>query len=218
METPNKRDLVFQQFCYHPELRFSELERSTGLRSNDLAYVLKMMVQEGTLDKTTDGYRLSGQAEKNIPFFKERGKDTPLPVILIAIHRKREEGTQEVLLARRKKRPYKGLWSLPGGRILLGETIEDATRRIAKEKTFMDINSIQVKGLGNERVMDNEVKHGFLLVFVACEAVSDITEKPDLYWCSPDDLPEDMIASDAWFAKRTEGFVFKEFIEKPTEQ
>jgi 8-oxo-dGTP diphosphatase len=43
------------------------------------------------------------------------------------------------LLVRRGKEPAKGLWSIPGGKVELGETIHDAVRREIKEETGLDI-------------------------------------------------------------------------------
>ncbi|HUS89567.1 MAG TPA: NUDIX domain-containing protein [Desulfosporosinus sp.] len=36
-----------------------------------------------------------------------------------------------VLLLKREQKPYKGLWHLPGGRVRKGETLSDASKRIA---------------------------------------------------------------------------------------
>lgn len=40
-----------------------------------------------------------------------------------------------VLLIRRAKPPFQGLWSLPGGRVEFGETLRDAVCREAAEET-----------------------------------------------------------------------------------
>jgi ADP-ribose pyrophosphatase YjhB (NUDIX family) len=42
---------------------------------------------------------------------------------------------EAVLLIERGAGPYEGLWSLPGGKIELGETAEDAARREVEEET-----------------------------------------------------------------------------------
>ncbi|GGB51700.1 NUDIX hydrolase [Roseibium aquae] len=41
----------------------------------------------------------------------------------------------DVLLIKRGKQPYLGLWSLPGGLIELGESLQDAVRRELAEET-----------------------------------------------------------------------------------
>jgi 8-oxo-dGTP diphosphatase len=45
----------------------------------------------------------------------------------------------KLLLVRRGRDPGKGLWSLPGGRVELGEYLADALRREVKEETNLDV-------------------------------------------------------------------------------
>lgn len=49
-----------------------------------------------------------------------------------------------LLMVRRKNHPGKGLWSIPGGRLELGEYLTDAVAREVKEETGLDV---EVKGL-----------------------------------------------------------------------
>jgi len=51
---------------------------------------------------------------------------------------------EEVLLVRRGQEPAKGVWSLPGGLVELGETLEEAVVREVREETGL---AVQVLGL-----------------------------------------------------------------------
>ncbi|MEK6959512.1 MAG: NUDIX domain-containing protein [archaeon] len=153
------REKIFKQFLYSERLRFSELHKETRISSNLLAYFLKKMLKEGTLEKRGLAYKLTEKAEKLIPFF---GKDTdiisPLVVILIAC---RNEG--KILLIKRDKRPYKGFWSLPSGRLLINESIKDSVKRIMKEKTFAEMEFLGIKSVIYERLIEKDKsKHGFV--------------------------------------------------------
>ncbi len=53
-------------------------------------------------------------------------------------------GTWEVLLVRRAKEPFLGLWSFPGGSIEPGETAREAARREALEETGVQIEVLEV--------------------------------------------------------------------------
>jgi ADP-ribose pyrophosphatase YjhB (NUDIX family) len=45
------------------------------------------------------------------------------------------QGRLKVMLAKRAEAPFSGYWSLPGGFLLIGESLEDAAFRVLKEKT-----------------------------------------------------------------------------------
>ena len=44
-----------------------------------------------------------------------------------------------VLLVKRNKEPSKGLWSIPGGLVELGESVKDAMRREVREECGIDV-------------------------------------------------------------------------------
>ena len=191
-----KRREIFKQFLYNNSLRFNEIEKKTNLRSNDLAYFLQKMTDEGILIKEDTDYKLTKDAEKHIPFFVDDNKLSPLPIVLIAC--KNKEG--KILLIHRKKRPYNEHWSLPGGRIRISETIEEATIRNIKKKTFLDVDFISNNAVVHERYNDRETtKSAFVLFFVLVEPKTTIKEKPDLKWFSKEEIRTlKMIPSDQW--------------------
>ena len=43
------------------------------------------------------------------------------------------------LIIKRANEPYKGQWSIPGGRVELGEALADAVRREMREETGLDV-------------------------------------------------------------------------------
>ncbi|MFC1754558.1 NUDIX hydrolase [Thermoproteota archaeon] len=192
----DKRRDIFKQFLYNNSMKFSEIERATKIRSNELAYFLQKMIDDSILMKDNGNYILTKQAEKHIPFFVEDNKQSPLPVVLVAC--RNHEG--KILLIHRKKRPYNNQWSLPGGRIKLHETIEDATIRNIKEKTFLDVKFVSVNAIVHEHYKaDEEMKSAFMLFFVLTEPLNQIKEQPHLRWFSLDEIKElKMIPSDQW--------------------
>jgi mutator protein MutT len=75
-----------------------------------------------------------------------------------------------VLLVKRGHEPAKGLWSIPGGLIELGETAEAAVRREVKEETGVDVEIERLLDVVDNIVYDDQGKirfHYVLVEFVA---------------------------------------------------
>lgn len=49
-----------------------------------------------------------------------------------------------ILMAQRGKEPLKGWWSLPGGALELGESLQDAVRREVLEETGLQVKPLEV--------------------------------------------------------------------------
>lgn len=63
---------------------------------------------------------------------------------------RRRNGTKECLLILRSSEPVKGVWWLPGGRLLKGETFFAAAKRKAQQETGLtNVTPIQVLGVWN---------------------------------------------------------------------
>ena len=94
---------------------------------------------------------------------------------------------QKVLLIKRAYAPYQHLWTLPGGRIEPGETIEQCAAREIKEELGLsigDIRPVLVQALGTDGK--------FMLAVFATEAfegeIAPSDEIADHRWVNPADL------------------------------
>lgn len=176
------RNRILEQFAYQEEPAFSDLRKATGMRSNHLAYHLNALVEQETLEKTADGYRLSEEAEQQLPYLSDR--DAPLPIVLVGCWR-----DQEVLLHRREKRPYKGKLSLLGGRISVEESIEQAAQRVARKLAGIEIDDVRVRRVAHEHATaDGETKHAFIIFYVTA---TTFDEPVRAQWYAPEDIPEE---------------------------
>ncbi len=162
-----KKDIL-NVFLYRDKLRFSEIKDKTELRSNNLAYHLKKLISKGILIKNRENYMLSEKYEHLIPYITE--KQAILPVLLVVAEKK-----GKYFLYHRDKRPYNNFLSLPGGRILVGENMKTATKRIMKEKfgiscVFKGVKSISLEHVRKKR----KIIHSFLLMLVSVSTGEDI--------------------------------------------
>ena len=81
--------------------------------------------------------------------------DTPASKPVIGVAAVIWNDRREVLLIRRTKPPREGQWSLPGGRLEFGETLEDGVRREVREETGLEIALLGLAGVA-ETVRDAE--------------------------------------------------------------
>jgi 8-oxo-dGTP diphosphatase len=101
----------------------------------------------------------------------------------------------KVLIVKRKYDPLAGQWSLPGGGVELGETLEDSIVREMLEETGLDIEVGPVIEVFDRITRDSngEVRYHFVLVDYLCwpvggelQAGSDVE---DARFVEPADLP-----------------------------
>jgi len=155
---------ILDLFLFSNRLKFNEIEKLVKIRSNKLAYHLKNLVKKNILDKKGDYYSLSDASEYLIPYLSE--KKAPLPVALIMVG-----NSKKCFLYIRKKRPYAGKLSLPGGRLILGENIGEAVNRIMREKFNVNAKLKRINSISLEQVSKNgKIIHSFVLFFVSAEA------------------------------------------------
>ena len=102
----------------------------------------------------------------------------------------------QVLIVKRKYDPLAGQWSLPGGGVELGETLEDSIVREMLEETGLDIEVGPVIEVFDRITRDDvgEVQYHFVLVDYLCwpvggelRASSDVA---DARFVDPADLPQ----------------------------
>lgn len=100
----------------------------------------------------------------------------------------------EVLLIRRGQPPKAGEWSIPGGGLELGETVDQAAVREVFEETGIEIRVVDVVTVVDliEHDDDQRVRYHYVLIDVNAEWVSSepqaATDAVDVCWSRLDDL------------------------------
>lgn len=150
---------ILETFLYKDKQKFNEIEKSIKTRSNKLAYHLKNLIKKNILTKEKEDYLLSETAEHLIPYLSR--KKHVLSVVLIHLG-----DSKKSFLYKRTKKPFKDKLSLPGGRILLGETISDATKRILKEKHKINAKLQTIHSISIEHIKNSKIIQTDLIVFV----------------------------------------------------
>lgn len=104
-----------------------------------------------------------------------------------------------VLLVRRAHAPLQGEWSLPGGVLELGETLEDGIRREVLEETGLVIEPLTIVEVFDRISRDAEgrIQFHYVLVDYLCRiaggSLACATDAVDARWAGRDEL--DSVAS-----------------------
>lgn len=90
----------------------------------------------------------------------------------------------DVLLGKRKNKPAKGEWFVPGGRINKNESLEEAAHRIVREELGVKIEIIERLGTYEHLYQESDVpssngKHYIATRFLAKSLTPDRNPKPD---------------------------------------
>jgi ADP-ribose pyrophosphatase YjhB (NUDIX family) len=107
----------------------------------------------------------------------------------------------QVLLIKRGHAPLKGEWSLPGGGVEIGETLEQAIAREVLEETGLTIDvGPMVEVLDRiSRDGDGRVEHHFVLVDFVCRPSGGVlrgaSDAEDAAWVALADLPRYGVAA-----------------------
>jgi len=101
---------------------------------------------------------------------------------------------RQVLLIERGQAPLKGEWSLPGGALELGETLEEGIRREVLEETGLMVEPVGIVDVVDRISRDAEgrVQYHYVLVDYLCRvtggSLACATDAADARWATLDDL------------------------------
>ena len=85
----------------------------------------------------------------------------------------------KILLIKRNTKPFTGYWALPGGRMDLGETIEQTIVREVKEETGLDVAIMRKIGEYVEKGVKDEVEYEYYPTCFLVKPVAGELKKQD---------------------------------------
>ena len=102
----------------------------------------------------------------------------------------------KVLIVRRARPPANGLYTLPGGGVELGETLEEAVVREVREETGLDVEPVALAGYRQAITRDGAggvERHFVILPFAARWIAGEVSLNEELgeaHWLEPSGLAE----------------------------
>lgn len=117
-----------------------------------------------------------------------------LKVVVGAVIGNKKKNPDKFLIIKRGNKPYKDMWSIPGGKVNFGEHMIDALKREIKEETGLEIEVVKHICTFDEILKDQKEKltHHFVFVSyfgypIAGEAKAS-SDAVDLKWMSIDEI------------------------------
>ena len=99
----------------------------------------------------------------------------------------------KALIVKRGHEPRKGEWSLPGGRVELGESLVEAVKREIREETGLEVEVGEIiETFDRVHRRDGRVEYHFVIVDFLCRCVGGTMcagdDAEDAVWVSSDEL------------------------------
>lgn len=102
----------------------------------------------------------------------------------------------KILLEKRKNEPSRGKWSIPGGLVELGESVEQAIIREVKEETDLDVEAPRLIDVVDNISLDEKgkVKYHYVivdyLVNIRCGLPKAASDADELMWVPFNEVEE----------------------------
>ncbi len=167
---------------------YSELYKTLKVRSNLFDYHLQKLLQQNLILKLKTKYKLSWLGQSLSPYLETDRQ--PIVAVVLMIFK-----DSKLVLAKRAKHAFHGYWAMPGGKVCFSETFEQASKRICKEETGLELQSVKYLATVQELVREkNSNKHHFILLLYKINA-KGILKNGKLF--SLNKLPKRIVPSDA---------------------
>jgi mutator protein MutT len=107
-----------------------------------------------------------------------------------------------VLLAKRTHPPSAGEWSIPGGRLEVGETVREAAVREAREETGLLVEPQELLGVFERIVRDpaGKVRYHYVLIDFLCRQVGGelcaASDAAEVRWVTPAEVETLLLPND----------------------
>jgi mutator protein MutT len=104
------------------------------------------------------------------------------------------EDQSRILMVKRRYKPGKGRWSVPGGLVELGETVREAVKREVKEETGIEVEIERLLDVVDNIVYDERGRirfHYILIDFLGHPVGGDLkaeTDAEDVQWVRLEDI------------------------------
>lgn len=147
------REVIIQRLMHQPSLSFNQLWDKQG-ESNRFAYHLKVLEEDGLVEKFDEKYSLSHEGKKYATYLEGiSGKRSKAPLIgvIVVVY---DEAKDQFLMLRRTKEPFFGVWGFHGGKLKFDQYILEAAAAELREESGLTCD-LELKGLLSTKTFNN---------------------------------------------------------------
>jgi len=107
-----------------------------------------------------------------------------------------------VVLVKRKFPPLAGDWSIPGGRLKIGETLREGVVREAREETGLTVDPVELLGVYDRLLLDEagRILYHYVLIDFLCRRLTGELQASgdadDARWFSPEEIEKVSLVAD----------------------
>ena len=107
-----------------------------------------------------------------------------------------------VVLVKRKFPPLAGDWSIPGGRLKIGETLREGVVREAGEETGLTVDPVELLGVYDRLLRDEagRILYHYVLIDFLCRRLTGELQASgdadDARWFSPEEIEKVSLVAD----------------------
>ena len=124
---------ILKQLLYNDKMRYNELWNKE-FSSNLFDYHLKKLIEDGIVAKQDDLYSLTAKGTQHISYLDGKTiEQKQRPLVCTFLLGLNDKG--ELLMHRRKKQPFLNYVGLPGGKLEMGERVEEQAIQEFLEET-----------------------------------------------------------------------------------
>lgn len=162
-------------------------------------YHLKQLIRFGLVKKTNALYSLTDKGKDYSGSLDDAMKHVeklPKTSVIVWAMRKRPDGVNEYLVNKRLRHPYYGKVGRITGKVLFGESLEDAAQRELYEETGLQANFMKLDAVYHKirkRPDGSIVQDNIFFIFFMSDLVGTLvprTEFQENFWITADDVRE----------------------------
>lgn len=129
---------IIRALLFSPSLRFSKLQKETGLESKHANFHIKRLLELGYVQKLNSGeYALTphGKEHANKLDTDTNTVEKQPKVSIVILAERQDAERRELLCQQRLKNPFFGYWGRLGGKVRWGESFVEVAKRELLEET-----------------------------------------------------------------------------------